>query len=839
MAELPRGTVTLLFTDIEGSTRLLQELGEETYVRALEDHRRLLREAFTAHGGVEVEMQGDSFHFAFPDAREAVLAAAEAQAGLAAHAWEAEPIRVRIGLHSGAPLVTGDLYAGLDVHRAARVMSAGHGGQVLLSEATRELVERMLPARLTLRDLGEHRLKDLSAPQRLYQLGNEEFPPLASLYRSNLPVPTTPFVGRERELQELSALLADDGVRLLTLTGAGGSGKTRLAAQAAADVAELFPEGVFWVGLASLREPALVRSTIAGAIEAEAELAEHIGTNRLLLLLDNFEQLLPAATELAELIAACPRLAVLVTSREPLHLSGERVYPVLPLRKPDAVLLFRERVRAAGVDVGADEDVEAICGRLDCLPLAIELAAARVKVLPPKALLERLEQRLPLLTGGARDLPERQRTLRAAISWSYDLLGGDEQRLFARLGAFSGGCTLHAAERVCDAQLDTLQSLVEKGLLRHTDGRFWMLETIREFALERLEDSGDADVLRQRLAEFYVGLADGGYDHLRGRDAAVWLNRFEAEHDNFRSVLSYLLDRREGAAALRLAGALSRFWMTRSQLGEGRRWLEAALTVPGSEPGRPRALRGLALIAMEQGDLERGARAAEDALQLDRESGDEEGAALAMGFLADIAAHRGDLDRAARLWDECIDLWRRLGRRLELAIDLYSRAWIARLQEEPGRAETYLEESHALFRELEDVRGQGGSLAGLVQIAADRGDLARALSMLAVATELYTSIGFVAGLLDLLELYAAVLERQGEPEVAAQLWGARHALGGEVGRESDHPLERAAHDDAVASVRTALGSDAFERAWDLGGAMPLDEAVAFALEQGAVVPEPM
>ena len=395
MKELPRGTVTLLFTDIEGSTRLLQELGEDLYVRALEDHRRLLRDAFTEHGGIEVEMQGDSFHFAFTDPCEALLASMQAQAALAEHAWEVAPIRVRIGIHTGEPLVTGSLYAGLDVHRAARVMSAGHGGQVLVSERTAaSLLWFELPRGVSLRDLGEHRLKDLSAPQRLYQLGEDEFPPLASLYQTNLPEPGTPFLGRERELQEVSALLADETTRLLTLTGAGGSGKTRLAAQAAADVSELFPDGVFWVGLAALREPALVTSTIAQVLGAKEDLAEHIGRKQLLLLLDNVEHLLVAATELAGLLAACPKLTLLVTSREALHLTSEHEYVVLPLRAADAVSLFHERVRATGVELPTSGEVTEICRRLDHLPLAIELAAARTKVLSATVLLERLAQRL-------------------------------------------------------------------------------------------------------------------------------------------------------------------------------------------------------------------------------------------------------------------------------------------------------------------------------------------------------------------------------------------------------------------------------------------------------------
>ena len=838
MAELPRGTVTLLFTDIEGSTRLLQDVGEEVYVRALEDHRRLMRDAFTSHGGVEVEMQGDSFHFSFTDPRAAVLAAAQAQAALAEHRWEREPIRVRIGLHTGEPVVTGNLYAGLDVHRAARVMSAAHGGQVLVSETTRPLLERELPDGLSLRDLGLHRLKDLSAPQRLYQLGEEEFPTLASLYQTNLPVPATPFLGRERELQEVSALLADETTRLLTLTGAGGSGKTRLAAQAAADVSELFPDGVFWVGLAALREPVLVTSTIAQVLGAKEDLAEHIGRKEMLLLLDNFEHLLAAATELAELLAGCPKLTLLVTSREALHLTSEHEYVVLPLRAADAVSLFHERVRATGVGLPANGEVTEICRRLDHLPLAIELAAARTKVLSATELLERLEQRLPLLTDGARDLPERQRTLRATLDWSHDLLSAEEQRLFARLAVFAGGCTLEVVEEVCDTGLDTLQSLVEKSLLRHTDGRFWMLETIREFAGERLKESGEADAERNRHARFFVEFADRRHADLRGGDAALWLQRFEDEHDNFRSVLAYLLENGDSASALRLTGAVSRFWMIRGHLAEGRRWLETTLEASTVSATRPRALRGLALIAMEQGDVDRAAQAAAEALTLDREEGDDEGVAQSMLLLADIAAYRDDLDTAARLWEDSAELARRGGQRLELAIALYNLGHVARLQGELGRAQTYFEESQANFRELQDIQGQAGTLSGLVEIAAERGDHARALSMLAVVTELYGRIRYVAGLLDALELCATLVERQGEAGAAARLWGARQTLGRELGRESDHPLEVAAHDETVTRVRSALGDEAFERAWEAGRAMTLDEAVAFALEQRVSVPDP-
>jgi predicted ATPase len=744
---------------------------------------------------------------------------------------------VRIGIHTGEPLISGGLYAGLDVHRAARVMSAGHGGQVLLSETTGASVEDRLPDGLSLRDLGEHRLKDLLASQRLYQLGGGEFPALKSLYQTNLPVPPTPFIGRQGELREVSALLADGGVRLLTLTGVGGSGKTRLAVQAAAEVSELYPDGLFWVGLAPLRDPALVTSSIARALGAKDELIEHIGSKRLLVLLDNLEQLVEAAPELMELFSACPKLTVLVTSREPLHVSAEREYEVLPLRESDAVSLFRERVRMIGTDIAENGEAAEICRRLDHLPLAIELAAARVKVLSPRALLERLEQRLSLLTGGPHDLPERQRTLRATIDWSHELLTAGEQRLFARLAVFAGGCTLEAAERICEAELDTLQSLVDKSLLRHTAERFWMLETIREYATERLDESGEAPEMRQRYANWYLDLAERAYPELRGADQVIWLERLEQDHDNFRSVLSLKLSGGESETALRLSCALSRFWIIRSYLGEGRRWLEICLRSAGVSAARPKSLRGLSILAMEQGDIDRAAEAAEEALALDRAAGDEHGGAQSMGILADVVAFRGDLQRASELYEETAGLALRRGDRLELAVTLYNLGHVKRLQGDSQTAEDRFEEALTIFRELEDVLGQAAVLEGLVEVAFESGDDQRAFSLLRVSTGLLKEIQYVGGLISTLDTHARVLARFGQAEPAARLWGAYRALGEEIGFERAHPLEVAARDESVASVRAVLGDQVFEQAWAAGASMSLYEAVDFALERDPAAAE--
>jgi predicted ATPase/class 3 adenylate cyclase len=513
MVDLPTGTVTFLFTDVEGSTRLLGQLGEDEYGAVLEEHRSRLREAFAA--GREVDTQGDSLFYAFARADDAVVAAIAGQRAL-----DDLPVLVRMGLHTGQPVIVGDRYVGLDVHRAARICAAAHGGQVLFSQSTRELVEAEG------RDLGEQRLKDLTQSQRLHQLLAEgleaDFPPLRTLENrpTNLPAQATPLVGRATELDGLSALIADDDVRLVTLTGPGGSGKTRLALHAAAEAIDLFPNGVWLVSLEAVEDPALLLPTIAqtlglyetGDRPLEDAVKEHLADQRVLLVLDNFEQLLGPARTVSDLLGGSPRLDVLVTSRAPLRLAAEHVFPVPPLLLPDpaalptlealsqyeAVALFRERAQAVAPAFALTNEnapaVAELCVRLDGLPLAIELAAARVKLLPPQAPLARLGQRLELLRGGARDRPERQQTLRATLDWSFELLGNEEQRLFARLAVFAGGFRLEIAEEVCDASPDAVEALLEISLLRSDEQscgepRFFMLETIRDYAVEQLEKS--------------------------------------------------------------------------------------------------------------------------------------------------------------------------------------------------------------------------------------------------------------------------------------------------------------------------------------------------------------
>jgi predicted ATPase/class 3 adenylate cyclase len=675
MAELPTGTITLLFTDIEGSTRLLQRAGD-AYAGLLDEHRRLLDEAFRRHRGVVVDSEGDAFFVAFASAKDAVAGAADAQHALAAHEWgDDREIRVRMGLHTGEPRVVERRYVGLDVHHAARVMAAGHGGQVLVSEATRALLDDAIH----LRDLGEHRLKDLSRPQRLYQLELDglpsEFPPLKTLDNrpTNLPVQPNELIGRERELEEAAALLTN-GLRVLTLTGTGGTGKTRLALQLAAEVVEAFPNGVFFVSLAPVRDWELVAPTIARTLGLREQAGEtvvetldgYLADKELLLVLDNFEQVLAAAPAVAGLSASSPGLKLLVTSRTPLRLSGERTYPVPPLELPESVRLFAERAHAAALEFDVtDENEDAvaeICSRLDGLPLAIELAAPRIRSLPPAALLRRLDRRLKLLTGGAQDLDERQRTLRATIEWSYELLPQAERELFAQLGVFVGGSRLDAAEALCDSVgidvLDGLHSLVEKSLLRQrpdADGepRFWMLETIREYALELLDEAGALADARQRHAELFLALSEHADVESRTGDQAAWFDQLDADNANLRAALDWVEERRDGELMLRLSTALWGFWATRGQIAEGTRMLEEAIALAGSPPAR--ALLGLCTLRILRGESEGLEDDIREAVRACEELGDDFSLAQAWNLQGRLdGSVLGRLAAGERSWREAL-----------------------------------------------------------------------------------------------------------------------------------------------------------------------------------------
>jgi predicted ATPase/class 3 adenylate cyclase len=818
--DLPTGTVTFLFTDVEGSTKLLHELGAEPYAEALAEHRRVLRAAFRAHGGVEVDTQGDAFFVAFPTAPGALRAAAEAQDGLGPG-----PIRVRMGIHTGTPNLGEEGYVGVDVHRAARIAASGHGGQLLVSAATAALVE------IELTDLGEHRLKDLSAPERIYQLGDGEFPALKSLYRSNLPVPATPFLGRERELAEVIDLLTRDAVRLLTLTGPGGTGKTRLALQAAAQASDAFPDGIWWVPLAPLRDPKLVLETAAQALGAKNGLAEHVADKSMLLLFDNFEQVVGAATGLAALVSGCPNLDVLITSRERLRVRGEQTYPVPPLAESDGVALFIARARAVDPSFAESKAVGELCVRLDELPLALELAAARTALFSPEQLLERLSQRLDLLKGG-RDADPRQQTLRATIQWSYDLLTEEEQELFGRLSVFAGGCTYEAAEDVAGADPDTLQSLLDKSLLRKRESehepRYWMLETIREYAAERLEESGEAEELRWRHAVHFLALAEEAYPNLRGRPKE-WLERLEREHDNMRAALDRLEASNESQRALRLAGALSRFWYLGGHAVEGSRHLESALrTDEAPTAARGRALNGAAMMAIEGGDLATQRLRAQEAFALHRALGDAWGTAYSGHLLGYVALEERDWARAQQLFDECARAFRELGDEHYTLVATFNLAWAYEELGDPERARALHEENLRRARATGNERMEALSLAVLADRVRDEGRVRDALAMLKASLRISRNLGERVEIADVLGRLASTLAVAGRAGMAARLLSSSMALHEKIGSRRFWVAQR--NEETLATIRTQLDEAAFAEAWDQGQALTVDEAVALAMD---------
>lgn len=689
MDPAPTGTVTFLFTDVESSTRLLREQ-PEAYPQLLAEHRRILREVFGRHGGAEVDTQGDALFTAFPRASDAVAAAEEAQRLLAEG-----PVRVRMGLHTGEPVVTAEGYVGIDVHRAARIAAAGHGGQVLISQSTRDLA-----GRADLTDLGEHRLKDLLAPERIYQLGPREFPPLRTLFRTNLPVPLTSFIGREHEAAEARALLARDEVRLLTLTGAGGSGKTRLGLQVAGAAADAYEDGVWWVPLVNVADSTDVMRAIGAALGGGSG-SELIGNRRLLLLLDNFEHVVAAGPDVTKLLSTCPRLDVLVTSRERLRVRGEHTYPVPVLARTDARELFLARARAIDPTFQADQVLDELCARLDDLPLAIELAAARISLLTTTQLLERLSKRLDLVSG-ERDADIRHRTLRTTIQWSYDLLIPDEQRLFAALSVFRGGWTLEASELVAGATPEVLQSLIDKSLVRRSEsGRYTMLETVREFTAEQLQASDRESILRRLLGYLVELFATANLNEdSRG---APHTEIAQAERPNLDVALAWAAASGHAAEGLGLLMQTEMYWITNDPVagldrlervvesatdnpapqlkGHISRFRAAALDLQNhfdlSEPHYREALTAyevandaehvaqmksrLANSLVRQGRTEQGVKIALESLEAARQQGNIGDEGFALYVLAQAAFKRGDVSRGAQLAHESAVLSKEAG----------------------------------------------------------------------------------------------------------------------------------------------------------------------------------
>src|SRR5215212_5563072 len=782
----PTGTVTFLFTDIEGSARLWERNSQEMQ-EALARHDELLRTAIEARDGYVFKTVGDAFCAAFGTATDAAEAALACQLALLEEGWAEEvgAIRVRMALHTGAAEERDGDYFGPPVNRVARLMSAGHGGQVLLSLATQELVRDQLPVGTSLMDLGERHLKDLFRPERVFQLLApelpSEFPPLRTLdaYRNNLPLQPTPLVGREKEVAEVCDLLRGEETRLLTFTGPGGIGKTRVALQAAADLLDDFPDGTFFAPLATLTQAELFFSTVAetlgvqetGEQPLDESLKDYLKERRLLLVLDNFEQVLGAAPTVTELLAAAPGLKVLATSRAPLGLYGEHEYDVPPLSVPDvrhlpdlkvlsqyeAVRLFIERAKAAKADFEVTDEsapaVAEICVRLDGLPLAIELAAARIKMLPPKAMLQRLGSRLKLLTGGARDLPVRQRTLRGAIEWSFALLDEGEQVLFGRLAVFSGGRTLEAIEAICDAEGDLpvdafegVSSLLDKSLLRQEEGpngepRFVMLETVHEFAREQLQESAEAEEIKRIHAQYFLTLAEEAYTELKGANQLQWLEKLEAEHDNMRAALSWASERKEVEVALRMGGALFEFWSMRGYHSEGRRRLEAALAMDGrvSPEVRAMALAGVGELASAQGELDRAQEACQEGLQLLAQEATSEAKLNLLDSLGFVALHREEYGQAKELFEEGLELSREMSDTWWLASFLLFLAIVPHYLGDYERATELTEESMDLFREQGDKHSLAHCLNNLAMMVYSKGDLRQAGKLTEEAVALFRS----------------------------------------------------------------------------------------------------
>jgi predicted ATPase len=803
VGKLPHGTVTFLFTDIEGSTRLLQELGA-AYAEALADHRRLLREVFDCNGGIVVDTQGDAFFVAFRRASDAVAAAAAGQAALGSG-----PVRVRMGIHTGEPTVTDEGYVGLAVHAGARIGAVGHGGQVLLSKATCDLLD----PEIELRDLGEHRLKDLHAPVWLFQLGAGDFPPLASLSNTNLPASASSFVGRERELLEAGGLLAE--TRLLTVTGPGGVGKTRFAIELAMSRLESFRNGVFWIPLAALRDPTLVLEAASQLLGAKDGAAAHIADRRMLLLFDNFEHVVEAAPELSGLLSACPNLTLLVTSRELLRIQGESAYALPPLPPGDAADLFRARAR-----VEVRVPVEELCRRLEGLPLAIELAAARAGLLSPELLLERLGARLDLLKGG-RDADPRHATLRATIAWSYELLTEDEQRLFARLAVFAGGCTLAAAEEVCGADFITLESLLDKSLIRREEERFWMLETVREYARERLDLTPERDTLAHSHALYYLALAEQIGRELRGPDQADVVARLSAEEDNFREALERAISERDPELALGLCVSLAEFWYDTDRFVEGLGWHDRAFALAGDVRPKLRAtvLREYAFLEGQTGAFEDAVSRYEESLAIFRELGDPAEVAATLRFLAQARVGEGDAPEAATLLEEALHVYEELGDDDGRRRTLHLLGEAARDAGDCERATSLLEESIRLSKQAGDVFFVALTTHSLGDAALDDGDLDRAERLYRESLVICGNLSAKRNSAYCLAGLAAVAAVRGDQRRAVRLWAAVELIEEDVGARLFW-FERCRYEQALGYLLTTAEN---------GEGLTFEQAVEYAL----------
>ncbi|TMG66810.1 MAG: adenylate/guanylate cyclase domain-containing protein [Chloroflexi bacterium] len=870
---LPTGTVTFLFTDIEGSTRLMQQLGQG-YVELQMVHHELLREAFRSNEGRELRTEGDSFFCVFASALDACHAAAAAQQSFAEHRWpEGGALRVRIGLHTGEAPLMGDEYIGLDVHHAARIAGAAYGGQVLVSEATQALVAGRLPERLQLRDLGLHRLRDLAGTEHLYQLLVEGVPDVFPALRTldgtpnNLPTQLTSFVGRSEMVARAKRLVETS--RLLTLTGPGGIGKTRLSLQVAAETFDQFPDGVYFIALSAVRDPEVIPSVIAQAIGIPMTgnrlpldmVIEHLRNRKTLLVIDNFEQLLPEAAGFpSTLLQASPNLKVIVSSRAPLRAYGEHEFPVEPLLIPDstthpsldilsqyeAVKLFIERATAAKPDFYATNEnapaIAGICERVDGLPLAIELAAARIKLFSPQALYSRLEKSFSALGVGARDLPSRQQTLTGAIAWSYDMLDAPGRRLLARFSVFARGAGLEQAGAVCGPADEVggdvvtgLDELADQSLLRRVpdveEPRLLMLQTIREFGAERLQESGEAEVIRDRHAEAFAAMAEEVEGRLLGSERKAQLDRLARDHDNLRAALDWCISGHRTELALRLASAMWRFWQMRGHLHEGRSRIEAVLDLPGVDKhpaAHRRALEAAGGIAYWQADMHAAQAWYDDCLVLTRATGDKN--AIANAIYNDsfpLVVGRTDMARALPLLDEALGLFRELDDAPGIARCLWGIGNVHHFLQDYDAAVPPLEESIELFRKLGQGFGLGWSLHTRALVAINLGDPTTAQPLVTEALGLFSKAGDVSGIMILLDDSAQIARLREQRLRSLRLAGAA------AGMQARSGAQLATLANAIGGRPVAVAEDAEERkAFEAGQAMTPEDAVAYALDQG-------